>query len=88
MITFPIEYVISFMIVVMNTPVARLSPAMKIKMGSGFSIDLCVVYYILNAISVPYFIVTAKKSWNKRKVYLDLARVKYERYVASLTKSQ
>ena len=71
MITFPIEYVISFMIVVMNTPVARLSPAMKIKMGSGFSIDLCVVYYILNAISVPYFFVTAKKSWNKRKVYLN-----------------
>ena len=88
MITFPIEYIISFMIVVMNTPVARLSPTMKISVGGGFTIDLCVVYYILNAISVPYFFVTAKKSWNKRKVYLDMATRKYERYVDSLTKSQ
>ena len=64
-IILPIEYLTSFSIIIMNVPVASLSSAMKFTVGGGFSIDICLLYYILNAISIPFFLSAVKKTWNE-----------------------
>ena len=62
-IILPIEYLSSFILIIMNIPVARLSSVMKIPIGGGFSIDICLLYYILNAISIPFFLSAVKQTW-------------------------
>ena len=73
-LTFPIEYIVSVLIVLVTFPVARQSEQTKLAITQNFRLDGSLLYLVLLFISVPYFMQTLVYLCRKRTQVLDSKR--------------
>ena len=70
--SFPFEYLISTIIVVVTFPVARLYPSMSLNVFNTFAVDLTISYLVILYLSMPYFLSTLVYVCRKRKYQLHV----------------
>jgi len=70
-ISFPLEYLVSVLIVLVTYPVARQSKDTKLVITQNFRLDGSLLYLMLLFISVPYFLSTLVYVCRKRTQVLE-----------------
>ena len=73
--TFPIEYLVSIIIVLVTFPVAGHFPIMQLNIFDFFTLDLSISYLILLYVSVPYFLSTLVYVCRKRTYQLQVKEI-------------
>ncbi len=74
-LTFPVEYLISVLIVLVTYPVAHQSLHTKIRVTDNFKLDGSLMYLVLLFVSVPYFLSTLVYLCRKRTQVLESKRM-------------
>ena len=74
-VTFPIEYIISVIIVLVTFQVARYSNLTKFTISDKVTLDGSLAYLILLFVSLPYFLSTLVYLCRKRQQTLDRKRL-------------
>ena len=69
---FPLEYLVSVIILLVNFPVARLSPSMQLEIGKNLSVNLSIAFVVALFVSLPYFLCTLVYLCTKRTHQLQL----------------
>lgn len=72
--SFPVEYFTSVLIILATYPVARHSSTLNLNLpGLPFTLDLSLYYFIMLAVSLPYFLGALVYVWRKRDKLAYLA---------------
>ena len=74
-ITFPIEYIISVVIVLVTFQVARYSTLTKFTLSENLTLDGSLAYLVLLFVSLPYFLSTLVYLCRKRQQTLERKRL-------------
>ena len=65
--SFPLEYLVSMIVVIVTYPTARYSDCMELRLHPNLpAVDLSFSYWILLFLSIPYFISTLVYNFRKR----------------------